>query len=137
LTKTHTVSSCFNLEIDSDELKSNSEDDDEMDDVNNHGFLEPEELKTYRLRRREKRDLLKNQEKEEYKPTRKQKTGGKSNKEKLKNKPMMMVLGKRKREQKIKVESLNKKIKKIKQQLGRYKVGNIIKKKKGGNTRKK
>jgi hypothetical protein len=48
----------------------------------------------------------------------------------------MMVIGKKKRE-KNQVESLNKKIKKIKQQLGRYKVGNIIKKKKGGATKRK
>jgi hypothetical protein len=49
----------------------------------------------------------------------------------------MMVMNKKKREQKIKVESLNKKIKKIKQQLGRYKVGNIVKKRKGGVTKRK
>ena len=49
----------------------------------------------------------------------------------------MMVLGKKKREQKVKLESLNKRIKKIKQQLGRFKVGNIVKKRKGGVTRKK
>jgi hypothetical protein len=48
----------------------------------------------------------------------------------------MMVIGKKRKEKAIKVESLNKKIKKIKQQLGRYKVGNITKKKKGGLTRK-
>lgn len=124
------------LEIDSDELKTNSEEEDE--DNNPHGFVNPEtHLLTYKKRFREKKDELQNQEKEEYKHNRKEKLGGKTNVEKLKSKPMMMVLPKKRKQSQKKSESTGKKIKNLKRQLGRFKRGNMILKKKGGVTHKK
>lgn len=117
-------------------MKSHSsEQDDEEENV--HGFVNPENLNNYKLSYREKIERLRSQQKEEYKHKRKDKAGGKTNKEKLKNKPLMMVLNKRKRDTKIKEEISNKKIKKLKQQLGRFKRGNMVLQKKGGVTSKK
>lgn len=48
-----------------------------------------------------------------------------------------MVLAKKKFNTKLKEEGLNKKIKKMKQQLGRFKRGNMVLKKKGGVVSKK
>ena len=83
------------LEILSEELKSDS--DEEIATKNVHGFLEPENLLTYKKTYREKSADLKNQEKEQYKHKRKAKNGGKTNREQKKNKPIMMVIGKKKR----------------------------------------
>jgi hypothetical protein len=116
-------------------MKSNSSEED--DEVNVHGFVDPNNLLTYKKRYREKIEELRNQQKEKYEHRRKEKGGGKTNKEKLKNKPLMMVLAKRKFATKIKAgEGLNKKIKRMKQQLGRFKRGNMILKKKGGIVKK-
>lgn len=112
-----------------------SDEDDEQENV--HGFVNPDKLLSYKKRYREKIEELRNQQKEKYTHNRKDKAGGKTNKEKLKNKPLMMVLNKKKRESKIKDESINKKIKKMKQQLGRFKRGNMILKKKGAISKKK
>ena len=115
--------------ISSNELKSNESEDDDQPNI--HGFVDPGDLLTYRKRYNEKKDQLKNEEKVEYKHQRsKHKGGGTTNKEKLKNKPLMMVVPKKRREAKIKLESMNKKIKKIKQQMGRFKRGNMTLKKK-------
>lgn len=116
-------------------MKSNSSDEDEEGNV--HGFVDPNNLLTYKKRYRDKIEELRNQQKEKYEHRRKEKAGGKTNKEKLKNKPLMMVLAKKKFKNKIKDEGLNKKIKKMKQQLGRFKRGNMVLKKKGGITSKK
>jgi hypothetical protein len=126
-----------NLELDSEELKTGSDED--GDEENVHGFIDPNvQLLTYRKRYREKKDDLKNEEKEKYTYNRKQKIGGTSNKEKMKFKPLMMVMPKKRREaNQDKVMSMNKKIKNLKQQLGKFKRGNMILKKKGGVTHKK
>ena len=104
---------------------------------NVHGFVNPNQLLTYKKRYREKIEELRNQQKEKYEHRRKEKAGGKTNKEKLKNKPMMMVISKKKFKTKIKEEGLNTKIKKMKVQLGRFKRGNMILKKKGGMVSRK
>jgi len=122
------------MSINTDELKSNPSEEDEE---NAHGFVDPEALQTYRKRFTEKKDMLKNQEKEKYVHNRKEKTGGQTNKEKLKNKPMMMVIPKKRKQVQDKLISMNKKIKNIKQQLGRFKRGNMVLKKKGGLTKRK
>lgn len=127
------------IELDSDEI-DNSDDDNE-DEENPHGFVDPEVLEYIHKTRAEKKEALKNQEKVQFKVTRKQKSGGKTNKEKLKNKPLMMVLPSKRLKSKIKatekLQSMNKKIKKMKQQLGRFKRGNMVLKKKGGLLGKK
>ena len=122
------------LSINTDELKSNPSEEDEE---NAHGFVDPEALQTYRKRFTEKKEMLKNQEKEKYVHNRKEKVGGQTNKEKLKNKPMMMVIPKKRKQVQDKLISMNKKIKNIKQQLGRFKRGNMVLKKKGGATKRK
>jgi protein SDA1 len=122
------------LSINTDELKSNPSEEDEE---NAHGFVDPEALQTYRKRFNEKKEMLKNQEKEKYVHNRKEKVGGQTNKEKLKNKPMMMVIPKKRKQVQDKLISMNKKIKNIKQQLGRFKRGNMVLKKKGGLTKRK
>ena len=114
----------------------------ESSEIDDQGFIDPENLKNYKLTRREKFDKIRSQknEKEKYKVNRKEKNGGKTNKEKLKNKPYMMVKNKRLRDieiKKVKLKSMKKQMKNIKQQLGRFKRGNMILKKKGGLTRKK
>jgi hypothetical protein len=82
--------------IESDELIS--DEDEEILERNIHGFLEPENLLTYKKTYREKSADLKNQTKEEYKHHRKkQKLGGTTNKEKEKGKPLMMVISKKRR----------------------------------------
>ncbi len=115
-------------------MKSGSSSED--DERNVHGFINPNNLLTYKKRYREKIEELRNQQKEKYEHRRKEKAGGKTNKEKLKSKPLMMVLSKRKFTTKIKDEGLGKKIKRMKQQLGRFKRGNMILKKKGGVSNK-
>merc|ERR1712096_89173 len=100
------------------------------------GFVDPSQINTYRKRFSEKKDALKNQEKEKYQHNRKKKIGGETNKEKLKNKPLMMVIGKKRRQQQDNLISMNKKIKNLKVQLGRFKRGNMTLKKKGGASLK-
>jgi protein SDA1 len=121
--------------IDSDELKTPSNESE--DEVDPHGFIDPGQINTYKKKFNEKKDQLKNEEKEKYSHQRKQKIGGKTNKEKLKNKPLMMVIPKKRRQVQVKLESMNKKIKNLKVQLGRFKRGNMTLKKKGGLTHKK
>lgn len=121
--------------LDSDELVTPSNESE--DEVDPHGFIDPGQINTYKKKFNEKKDQIKNEEKDKYSHQRKQKIGGKTNKEKLKNKPLMMVIPKKRREVKIKLESMNKKIKNLKVQLGRFKRGNMTLKKKGGLTHKK
>jgi len=84
------------LRIQSEELVS--DEDEEIPEKNIHGFLEPENLLTYKKTYREKAIDFKNQQKVEYKHQRnKTKGGGTTNKEKLKNKPLMMVIGKKRK----------------------------------------
>ena len=127
------------VELSSSEIENSSEEEDD-DEKNVHGFIDPEKLLRYRKTRREKREELKNQEKEKFKVNKKKKNGGLTNKEKQKNKPLMMVLPKKRLQNKIKsskLQSMNKKIKGLKQQLGRFKRGNMVLKKKGGLIGKK
>ena len=120
--------------LDTDELKSRSSDTE--DENGPHGFIDPASINTYRKKFNEKKDQLKNQEKEEYSHQRKQKGGGKTNKEKLKNKPLMMIIPKKRKQVQEKLTSMNKKIKNLKVQLGRFKRGNMTLQKKGGITHK-
>lgn len=122
-------------QISSDELKSNKSDEESEE---NNEFVEGDFF-TYKKRFNEKKETLKNEEKEKYIRRKREKMGGKTNKEKLKNKPLMMVMPKkRKTTQQNKIESLNKSIKNLKkQQLGRFKRGNMVLKKKNGVSRKK
>jgi len=100
------------ISINSNEMISGSSEQEDSD-FNEHGFLDPSRLNTYKKRYQEKKDQLKNEEKEKYSHTRKEKIGGKTNKQHNKNKPMMMIIPKKRREIKLegKVESMNKKIK--------------------------
>lgn len=81
--------------------------------------------------------MIKQQEKEKYIRSKKQKKGGKTNNMKKKNKPMGMVIGKKRLEQHVKNQAMNKKIKNLKVQLGRFKRGNMVLKKKGQNNKQK
>ncbi len=114
------------IELDEDEL----EQDEESESFNQvQGFVDPETLKAYKKTRRERRDEMKNEEKEKFKLNKKRKRENTSmtNKEKLKFKPLAMVMPKKRLEQKKnqdKIESLNKKIRSLKQQVGRFKRGN-------------
>ena len=126
------------IELDSSEIEneSSSYDRDEA-----QGFIDPDKLKEYHLTRKEKFEKIRanKEEKEKYVHQRKEKGGGTTNKEKEKNKPFMMVIGKKRLRSKInsdKIESMKKKKRALKQQLGRFKRGNMIVKKKGGITKK-
>ena len=133
------------IELDDDELEQ--DEDEESESFNKkQGFIDPENLKAYRLTRRERRDKMKyenkiEKEKEKHGGPKKTKRENASttNREKLKNKPMSMLMPKKRLEQKKKqdkIESLNKKIRSLKQQVGRFKRGKMILKKKGGKTTK-
>ena len=128
------------IELDDDELE---QDEESESFYKNQGFINPENLMTYRYTRKERRDKMKNEqnEKEKFKLNRKRKREdvSKTNKERDKNKPMAMVMPKKRLEQKKnqdKIESLNKKIRSLKQQVGRFKRGKMVLKKKGGKTTK-
>ena len=56
----------------------------ESEDENPHGFIEPDELKTFKKTRKQRKLDALNTEKEKYVHTRRTKTGGSSNKEKEK-----------------------------------------------------
>ena len=103
--------------------------------------MNPEELNAYHKTRRERIDEIKNTEKEKFVLNKKRKRENTSmtNKEKLKNKPLAMVMPKKRLEQKKKqdkIESLNKKIRSLKQQVGRFKRGKMVLKKKGKKKNK-
>ena len=131
------------IELDDDEL--DQEEDEESESFNKiQGFIDPDNLKLYRLTRRERIDKMKSEknekEKEKYvSKKRKRENASTTNTEKLKNKPLPMVMPKKRLEQKKrqdKIESLNKRIRSLKQQVGRFKRGKMILKKKGGKTTK-
>ena len=131
------------IELDDDEL--DQEEDEESESFNKiQGFIDPDNLKLYRLTRRERIDKMKSEknekEKEKYvSKKRKRENVSTTNTEKLKNKPLPMVMPKKRLEQKKrqdKIESLNKRIRSLKQQVGRFKRGKMILKKKGGKTTK-
>ena len=129
------------IELDDDEL----EQDEESESFNKiQGFVNPEDLGAYRLTRRERRDKLKiegkdKKEKFSLPKKRKRENTSSTNIEKLKNKPLAMVMPKKRLEQKKKqdkIESLNKRIRSLKQQVGRFKRGKMILRKKDGKTTK-
>ena len=122
-------------EILEDALNSSQMDEESED----HGFMNENEIDTYKKTYREKRDDLKNVEKEEFKMNRKsKKKGGKTNFENRKNKPMSMIIHKVKNKQlKNNDKSLTHKIKNIKRQLGRFKRGGMVLNKKGVKETKK
>ena len=128
------------IELDDDELEQEEESESFHQ---KQGFIKPEDLKAYKYTRREMRDKMKNEKftKEKFKLNKKRKREdvSKTNKENLKNEPLAMVMPKKRLEQKKKqdkIESLNKKIRSLKQQVGRFKRGKMILKKKGGKTTK-
>ena len=127
------------IELDDEELEQEEESEEDFNKI--QGFVNPEELNAYHKTRRERIDEIKNTEKEKFVLNKKRKRENTSmtNKEKLKNKPLAMVMPKKRLEQKKKqdkIESLNKKIRSLKQQVGRFKRGKMVLKKKGGKTTK-
>ena len=117
------------------DIESNEE---ESEMVESHSFVDENEINNYKLTYRQKRDKLKNEEKEEFKMNRKTKKGGKTNEEQKKNKPMAMIIHKVKRDKRNQesAAAVSRKIKNIKRQLGRFKRGNMVLKKKGGASKK-
>ena len=127
------------IELDDEELEQEEESEEDFNKI--QGFVNPEELNAYHKTRRERIDEIKNTEKEKFVLNKKRKRENTSmtNKEKLKKKPLAMVMPKKRLEQKKKqdkIESLNKKIRSLKQQVGRFKRGKMVLKKKGGKTTK-
>ena len=127
------------IELDDDELEQEEESEESFNKI--QGFVNPEELNEYKRTRRERIDEIRNAQKEKFvlNKKRKRENTSKTNVEKLKNKPLAMVMPKKRLEQKKKqdkIESLNKKIRNLKQQVGRFKRGKMILKKKGGKTTK-
>ena len=66
-------------------------------------------------------------EKEKYSHQRKEKGGGKTNKEKEKSKPMAMLMPKKKKHKVDNIVLAKRRVKRIKQHLGRFKKGNRVK----------
>ena len=127
------------IELDDDELEQEEESEESFNKI--QGFVNPEELNEYKRTRRERIDEIRNAKKEKFvlNKKRKRENTSKTNAEKLKFKPLAMVMPKKRLEQKKKqdkIESLNKKIRNLKQQVGRFKRGKMILKKKGGKTTK-
>ena len=129
------------IELDDDELEQEEESEESFNKIQD--FVNENELGYYRKTRRERIDEIKNEQKEKEKfvlnKKRKRENASLTNKEKLKYKPYAMVKPKKRLEQKKnqdKIESLNKKIRSMKQQVGRFKKGKMILKKKGGKTTK-
>ena len=125
------------IELDDDELEQEEESEESFNKI--QGFVNPEELNEYKRTRRERIDEIRNAQKEKFvlNKKRKRENTSKTNAEKLKFKPLAMVMPKKRLEQKKKqdkIESLNKKIRNLKQQVGRFKRGKMILKKKGGKT---
>ena len=128
------------IELADDELEQEEESEEESFNKI-QGFVNPEELNAYKRTRRERIDEIRNAQKEKFvlNKKRKRENTSKTNAEKLKFKPLAMVMPKKRLEQKKKqdkIESLNKKIRNLKQQVGRFKRGKMILKKKGGKTTK-
>ena len=127
------------IELDEDELEQEEESEESFNKI--QGFVDPEELNIYKRTRRERIDEIKNAQKEKFvlNKKRKRENTSKTNKENNKNKPLAMVMPKKRLEKKKKqdkIESLNKKIRSLKQQVGRFKRGKMVLKKKGGKTTK-
>ena len=127
------------IELDDDELEQEEESEESFNKI--QGFVNPEELNEYKRTRRERIDEIRNAQKEKFvlNKKRKRENTSKTNAEKLKFKPLAMVMPKKRLEQKKKqdkIESLNKKIRSLKQQVGRFKRGKMVLKKKGGKTTK-
>ena len=127
------------IELDDEELEQEEESEESFNKV--QGFVNPEELNSYKRTRRERIDEIRNAQKEKFvlNKKRKRENASSTNAEKAKRKPLAMVMPKKRLEQKKnqdKIESLNKKIRSLKQQVGRFKKGKMILRKKGGKTTK-
>ena len=127
------------IELQDDELEQEEESEESFNKI--QGFVNPEELNVYKRTRRERIDEIRNAQKEKFvlNKKRKRENTSKTNAEKEKLKPLAMLMPKKRLEQKKrqdKIESLNKRIRSLKQQVGRFKRGKIILKKKGGKTTK-
>ena len=90
----------------------------DSDDESNE-FLEDEDLETMKMTKEEKLKLSA-EEKTTAKHKRKAKKGGKTNKEHAKCKPAMMVMKKKKQSMREKFETVKRKIRRSKQQLGKF-----------------
>ena len=114
-----------------------SDSEEEEESVNS--FIEEGALNNYKWTRKERKGMNLEDDKQEFKLTRKKKKAGqKTNVEARKNKPIEMVIHKVKRN-KLKKENdknLAHRIKNIKRQLGRFKRGNMVLKKKGADMKK-
>ena len=127
------------IELQDDELEQEEESEESFNKI--QGFVNPEELNVYKRTRRERIEEIRNAQKEKFvlNKKRKRENTSKTNAEKEKLKPLAMLMPKKRLEQKKrqdKIESLNKRIRSLKQQVGRFKRGKIILKKKGGKTTK-
>ena len=127
------------IELDDEELEQEEESEESFNKI--QGFVNPDELKAYKRTRKERIEEIRNAQKEKFvlNKKRKRENTSKTNKEKLKYKPLQMVMPKKRLEQKKKqdkIESLNKKIRSLKQQVGRFKRGKMVLKKKGGKSTK-
>lgn len=120
-------------------LEEDSKGGENNDDEEANSFVDENQLDTYKMTYKEKRDTIKNEEKEEFKINRKKKKAGmKTNIEARKNKPVQMVIHKIKKtkHKENHDKGYANRIKNLKRQLGRFKRGNMILKKKGGDNKK-
>lgn len=90
------------------------EESSQEEEENPHGFLEDEDINTHKP---EKKKSIVKKEKQKFK--RNEKKGGKTHKQHAKNKPSLMVVAKKRTDQKDKLKNTTKKLKNVKQQLGR------------------
>ena len=127
------------IELDDEDLEQEEESSESFNKI--QGFVDPDELNAFKRTRKERIEEIRNAQKEKFvlNKKRKRENTSKTNTEKLKLKPWQMVMPKKRLEQKKKqdkIESLNKKIRSLKQQVGRFKRGKMVLKKKGGKTTK-
>ena len=127
------------IELDDEDLEQEEESSESFNKI--QGFVDPDELNAFKRTRKERIEEIRNAQKEKFvlNKKRKRENTSKTNKVKLKLKPWQMVMPKKRLEQKKKqdkIESLNKKIRSLKQQVGRFKRGKMVLKKKGGKTTK-
>lgn len=124
--------------LESEKSGSENIEDDNDDEEESNSFIDENQINTYKKRYNEVRDDLKHEAKEEYINKRKKKTKGQqTNFDARKNKPTQMIIHKIKRDKTKKAcdKNLAHRIKNIKRQLGRFKRGNMVLKKKGQESK--
>jgi protein SDA1 len=88
-------------------------------DEESNEFIGEDDLETMQISKHEKiKQSI--EDKKVHKRHKKDKKGGKTNKQHAKSKPMMMVVGKKKNSMKRQFEAVKKKIRRSKQQLGKF-----------------